>query len=260
MKSAIRTVLISGASSGLGAELALAYGRQGCTVGLVARRADRLASIREQVEKLGGCALALSADVCDRDAMAAAVGDFAARAGSLDLVIANAGIGEGPGSERFSAASAERVIQVNVLGLTNTLLPAARLQVEARQGVLVGMASVAGYRAMPGSLSYSASKRFVMTFMEGLRMELRAFGVHAMAICPGFARTPLTDQNDFPMPFRIEAEDAAARMVAAIAHRKDTFTFPLPFRLVAPLLQVVPERLLERLSPKTPRPGERLPS
>src|SRR5690606_8308972 len=125
---------------------------------------------------------------------------FFETAGGCDLVIANAGIGEGRNDLRCDSRAAAEVMQINVIGLTNTLLPWVDRMTAQRSGTLVGMASVAGYRAVPGSLSYSASKAAVMTFMEGLQMELDGTGVHAMAICPGFVRTPLTDKNDFKMP------------------------------------------------------------
>src|SRR5690606_8598176 len=117
-------------------------------------------------------------------------------------------------------------------------------------GTLVGMASVAGYRAIPGSLSYSASKAAVMTFMEGLSMELDGSGVHVMTLCPGFIRTPLTDKNEFEMPFIIECADACARMKTAIDQKRAIYTFPFPMYVAANIMRVAPKWFLKKLSPR----------
>lgn len=246
----MQRVLITGASSGLGRGLAEVYGASGAHVGLIARREDLLHEVGGAVVERGGRSSLYVADVTDTVAMERAVRDFAHDAGGLDVVIANAGVGEGRTTERFDARRVTEVLQVNVVGLTNTLLPAIPVMKRAGAGTLVGMASVAGYRALPGSLAYSASKGFVMTFMEGLALELHGTGVHAMSICPGFVRTPLTDENDFHMPFLIECDDAVARMKRAIDAQKTRFTFPLPMALAAQLLRVLPSSVLRRVAPR----------
>lgn len=246
-----RRILITGASSGLGEGLALAYAEPGRVLGLFGRRADALDRVRALVEARGARAFVFPVDVVDTPAMSAAVQSFATAAGGLDLVVANAGIGEGRRGERFDAEKVADVFRVNLIGLTNTLLPAIPILRQAGGGTLVGMASVAAYRALPGSLAYSASKGAVLTFMEGLGMELGGTGIHAMALCPGFVRTPLTDKNDFSMPFLLERDDACARMKRAIDAKKKRFTFPLPMAVAAQLLRVVPEAVLLRVSPKS---------
>jgi short-subunit dehydrogenase len=243
------SVLITGASSGLGAGLAREYARSGATVGLLARRVGELERVAREVTALGGTPRCLPVDVGDTRAMREAVQSFAEAAGGLDVVIANAGVGEGLDAERFDPEKVAEVFRVNVIGLSNTLLPAVPLMQARRAGTLVGMSSVAAFRAMPGSLAYSASKAAVTTFMEGLALELGPSGVHAMAICPGFIRTPLTDRNDFPMPFRLECDDACRRMKDAIDRREERFVFPLPFKIAARALQVAPRWLLRAALP-----------
>lgn len=243
----MKRVLITGASSGLGAGLALKYAAPGVELGLFARRKVQLEEVAHLVAKAGGRAMIYVGDVCDVGRLQDAVSDFS-RSGPLDICIANAGIGEGVGHERFDATSVGRVFDINLKGLTNTLLPAARIMQSQGHGTLVGMASVAGHRALPGSLAYSASKAAVITFMEGLEIELRASGVHAMSLCPGFVRTPLTDKNDFPMPFRLECDDACARMVKAIAQKRSRFVFPLPMAAAARLMQIAPHWLLRAVA------------
>lgn len=179
-----------------------------------------------------------------------AVTSFIELAGGVDIAIANAGIGEGAGSERVDARRAAELFEINVIGVSNTLLPCVGPMVKQGSGILVGMSSVAGFRAIPGSLCYSASKAAVTTFMEGLEMELAGSGVHAMSLCPGFVRTPLTDKNEFSMPFMIECDDACARMKRAIDGKKSRYTFPLPMAVAARLMRVAPKWLLMRASPR----------
>lgn len=243
-------VLITGASSGLGAGLAVKYAEPGATIGLWGRRMDALAQVAEAVRSRGARAIIRSVDVCDSAAMKSSIDEFFQETGGCDIVIANAGIGEGRNEAAFDSEQASRVIQINVVGLINTLLPCIDPMRAQGSGTLVGMASVAGYRAIPGSLSYSASKAAVMTFMEGLEMELDGSGLHAVTLCPGFVRTPLTDKNEFNMPFVIECDDACRRMKKAIDQKKSIYTFPFPMFVAAHLMRRAPKWLLKRASPR----------
>lgn len=246
----MKRALITGASSGLGEGLARLYAEPGAVLGLVGRREDALRRLAAEVEQRGARAVIYAVDVRDTEKMEDTAFRFFDSAGGCDLVIANAGIGEGRREARFDSQAAAEVFRINVIGLTNTLLPCVELMKKQGSGTLVGMASVAGYRAIPGSLSYSASKAAVMTFMEGLQMELGGTGVHAMAICPGFIRTPLTDKNEFSMPFLIECDDACLRMKKAIDAMKHHYTFPFPMLLAAQLMRVAPQWVLRRTSPR----------
>lgn len=246
----MKTVLITGASSGLGAAMALRFARRGAAVGLVARREDALARVARKVEQAGGRALVCPADVCQTDAMSELVQRFARDTGELSCVIANAGVGESQPGARFDPRAVAEVFKVNCIGVANTLLPALPIMSAQGSGVLVGMSSIAGYRAMPGSLGYSATKAAVLTFMEGLSMELQGTGIFAMSVHPGFVRTPMTDVNSFPMPFRLEPDDAARRIERAIDRRLARFDFPLPFVLGKQVLRWAPRSLLLRILPR----------
>jgi short-subunit dehydrogenase len=246
----MKRVLITGASSGLGKGLALAYAESGNVLGLVARREDALQEVARAANERGARSIVLKADVRDADAMNEAVASFSERAGGIDIAIANAGVSEGRNDERIDAKRAAQLFEINVIGVSNTLLPCVGRMVEQGSGTLVGMSSVAGYRAIPGSLCYSTSKAAVITFMEGLEMELSGSGVHAMSLCPGFVRTPLTDKNEFSMPFMIECDDACARMKRAIDQKKSQYTFPLPMAVAAQIMRVAPKWLLMRASPR----------
>jgi short-subunit dehydrogenase len=252
-------ILITGASSGLGAGLAKAYARPGASIGLIARRPAELKAVAAAVRDRGASAKLYLVDVRDGDAMEAAIRDFHREAGGLDIVIANAGIGEGRTRESWTAQSAARVFEVNVIGLCNTLLPALDLMRSQGSGTLVAMASVAGFRALPGSLAYSASKAAVMTFMEGLSLELRGTNLHSVTLCPGFVRTPLTDKNNFHMPFLIELDDACLRMKRAIDTKQKRFVFPLPMAIAARVMHLAPGWLWQILAPtkKPKRPAQK---
>lgn len=246
----MKTVLITGASSGLGAAMALRFARRGMRLGLVARRVEQLERVAHQVEQLGGRATVYPADVRKTERMSEVLQCFARDAGGLDCVIANAGMGESQPGARFDPRAVAEVFEVNCIGLANTLLPALPIMSRQQSGVLVGMSSIAGYRAMPGSLAYSATKAAVLTFMEGLSMELRGTGIFAMSVHPGFVRTPMTDVNSFPMPFRIEPDDAARRIERAIDERVERFDFPLPFAIGKHVLKWAPRSWLLRILPR----------
>ncbi len=244
------SIFITGASSGLGRGLSLAFAEPGNQIGLFARREHELESLASEIQQLGAQPTVYVGDVREQSLLEAAIFGFAKTAGTLDIVIANAGTGEGTKEERLNAAAAEKVISLNLQGVVNTLYPAARLMKQQGHGTLVGMSSVAAYGALPGSLIYSPTKAAVKVLMKGLSLELSRAGVSTVCLCPGFVRTPLTDKNQFSMPFISETEDACRRMKRAIIHKNRIFTFPLVFLLLAQLLRVAPEWLLHRLSPK----------
>lgn len=242
----MQRIFLTGASSGIGRGLALRLAKPEVAFGLVARREELLADLASELEARGCRALVLPRDVQDTSAMSAAAQEFLHWAGGADLVIANAGIGEGRRSERIDPERAAEVLAVNVLGVANTVFPFVGPLRERRAGVLAAVGSVAGFRAMPGSLSYSASKAAVHTLMDGLRMELHGSGVHAMTLCPGFIRTPLTDKNAFRMPFLMGCDRACDQMVRAIERREKTYVFPWQMRMAAFVLRHGPEWLVRK--------------
>lgn len=212
----------------------------------MARRRELLDTLARELEERGCHVLLLPGDVRDTEHMAEAAREFLAWAGGADLVVANAGIGEGRRTERVDPARVAEVFGVNLIGTSNTLLPFVGPMRAQGSGVLAAVASVAGFRALPGSVSYSASKAAVLTFMEGLRMDLHGSGVHAMALCPGFVRTPLTDKNDFSMPFLMDCERACRLMVRAIERHRPVYVFPWQMRALGVVLRNAPEWFVRR--------------
>src|SRR5260221_7663361 len=199
-------VFLTGASSGIGEALACDYARRGATLGLVARRIDRLSELAASLP----AAEAYEADVRDLAAMRAAAAQFIARHGLPDIVIANAGISFGTLTELEEDAAAFRdILETNVLGLVHTFQPFVAPMRTRGHGTLAGIASVAGFRGLPGGAGYSASKAAAIRYLEALRLELRPTGVKVCTVCPGFIRTPMTAKNPYPMPFILELDEAA---------------------------------------------------
>jgi short-subunit dehydrogenase len=245
----VQRIFITGASSGIGAGLARHYARAGATLGLVARRAELLDALAGELRAVGSTVHVLPADVADTAAMRAAIEAFLAAAGGADLVVANAGVGIRSALLEGNSEEVARLMQINVIGVTNTLVPFVPSMASQRSGVLCAVSSVAGHRAMPGRVAYSASKKAVTTFMDGLRMDLHGTGVHAMTICPGFVRTPLTEGMP-SMPFLVELDDAVREMVGAIDARRDTFTFPWQMNVLKEVMVRAPEWLVRRAAPR----------
>ncbi|MBX9810763.1 MAG: SDR family oxidoreductase [Burkholderiales bacterium] len=245
-----RRVLITGASSGIGAALARSYAARGATLGLVARREAELRQLAAQLD----CDCAVYAlDVRDGAALRQAAADFMSRHGCPDVVIANAGVSLGTLTEYPEDVQAfQDVIDINVVGMVKTFQPFVTPMREAGRGALVGIASVAGYRGLPGAAAYSASKAAAISYLESLRVEFKRSGVKVVTICPGYIATPMTEKNPYPMPFIMSA-DTAARKITSIIERGGTYAvIPWQMALVARVLRVLPNRLYDRLLARAP--------
>jgi len=246
------TVFLTGASSGLGEAVARHYAGKGAILGLVARRQAELDRV---AASLGPATVATyAADVRDASAMTAAGRDFVARHGVPDIVIANAGVSRGTLAEHAEDLAAFReVFDTNVLGIVHTFHPFLAPMREAKRGTLVGIASVAGFRGLPGAAAYSASKAAAMTLLESLRVELRGSGVSVVTIAPGYVATPMTERNPYRMPFLMDPKRAAASMARAIARRKRFHVMPWPMALVGRVLRMLPRSLYDAAFAKAPR-------
>lgn len=244
-------VFITGASSGIGLALAAQYASQGATLGLVARRADALTAFAGRFPHLP--ISTYLADVRDEAAIAQAASQFIDEHGLPDVVIANAGISKGVETGHGDLAAFREVMDVNCFGMAATFEPFAKRMSEARRGTLVGIASVAGVRGLPGSGAYSASKAAALAYLESLRVEMRPFGVAVVTIAPGYIRTPMTARNPYPMPFLMDVERFAEKAAGAIARKVRFAVIPWPMRIVATLLGCLPRWLYDRLFEKAPR-------
>jgi short-subunit dehydrogenase len=192
----------------------------------MARRAELLEELATKVKAGGGDAIALPCDVGDYPQVQAAMQTLHDRFGPIDCVIANAGIGQQVERLKFDPQATEQIFRTNVLGMTNAFYAALPKMLARKQGHLVGIASLASYQGLPEDAGYAASKAAMRIHCEGMRVELRGTGVKVTTICPGFIRTPLTDKNEFDMPALLEVDDAARRIVKAIAKQRRIQNFP----------------------------------
>lgn len=240
-------IILTGASAGIGRALALEYARRGARLLLVARRENLLRELAAEVGRLGGTAEILAADVADPGSAQRAVALAEERFGGVDTVVMNAGRGGPMFIDAFDADEAEQVMRVNyfsIVRMTEAVLPA---MLAAGRGKIVAVSSLAAYRGMPGSGAYNASKAAVTIFMESIRTELGSRGIDAITIAPGFIRTDMTAKNEFEMPFLMEADEAARRIVRAIDRRRSLYRFPLPTSLAVRVLSWLPNGIYDRL-------------
>lgn len=227
-----------GASSGIGAALAQELVRRGARVAISARKADDLHDVA------GGEMEVVPLDVTDRDAVLAA----ADRLGDVDVVVWCVGYWQQFDAAAWDADAFERHVSVNLLGLNNLLAAVVPKMVAAGRGHIVGVASVAGYRGLPGAEAYGATKAAQINLLEGLRAALGRKGVRVTTVCPGFVRTPMTATNEFPMPFIIDADEAARAICDGLEKRRTEIVFPLPMAVTMKLARLVPVRVWASLT------------
>ncbi|MDA8256191.1 MAG: SDR family oxidoreductase [Betaproteobacteria bacterium] len=236
-------VFITGASSGIGAALARHYAATGVTLGLAARRRDRLLQLAAEIP---GSHVCYALDVGDATALQTAAADFIAHHGCPDIVIANAGVSVGTlGDDASDLAVLDRVFRTNVTGMAQTLQPFIAAMKARGSGRLVGIASVAGIRGLPGAGAYSASKAAAIAWLEALRVELRGSGIKVVTIAPGYIATPMTAVNTYPMPFLLPADQAARRFAVAIERGTSYTVIPWQMGVVAKLLRLLPNPLFD---------------
>ena len=240
-------VFVTGASSGIGQALALRYAWAGWRLALVARRgAETEAWARAQGLGPERCAV-YAADVQDVDAIAAAGRACIERQGLPDVVIANAGISVGMDTaDRADLDVMRDTLAVNLLGVAATFHPFLDGMRERRSGTLVGIASVAAIRGLPGHGAYCASKAGVVAYLESLRGECRGSGVRVVTILPGFVATPLTARNRYGMPFLLSPEQFAERAFRSIKRGDSYRVIPWQMAIVAKLMRLLPNALFDR--------------
>ena len=253
----MRRIVITGASAGIGEALARRYAGPGTVIGLVARRREPMQAL---ASSLPGRFEIYALDVADGAAMERAAREFCSRHGAPDLVIANAGVSIGThGDDPADVEKLRSVLEINVVGLAATLAAFAPAMRAERRGTLCGIASVAGFRGLPGAGAYSASKAAAIAWLEALRVELVGSGVSVVTICPGYIDTPMTRVNRYRMPFLLPAGEAARRIARAIAARRRLLVIPWQMALVSVLLRLAPAWLYDRFAARAPRKPRDLP-
>ncbi len=238
-----RKVWITGASSGIGRALALKLSAAGNHVAASARTAKALDDLVVEAAKTGGSIRAYPLDITDRQAVrdvaAAVLRDY----DGIDLAVLNAGTHHPVKAPDFKAADLDALIRINLIGTGHCLEPLLDHMIPRRTGHIALVASVAGYRGLPTAIYYGASKAALINLAESLKLDLDHQGVKIQLINPGFVETPLTSKNDFAMPFLIDAETAATRIVAGLESSAFEITFPKRFAYLLKLLRMLPYRL-----------------
>ncbi len=248
------SILITGASSGIGAALALEFAGPGVRLALTGRNEARLNAVAEACRTAGAEPRIEVLDVCERGPLATWVAEVD-DAAPLDLVIANAGISAGTGRGGESQAQTRRIVATNLDGVLNTVLPAVDRMRPRGRGQVAIMSSLAGFQGFPGAPAYCASKAAVRVWGEALRGELHVAGIGVSVICPGYVRSPMTAVNDFPMPLLMDADRAARIIRRGLARNRPRIAFPwrlyVAVRLISALPPGLTEPLLRRLPKKT---------
>lgn len=253
-----KTILITGASSGIGEALALAFAAPDVFLALSGRHEDRLLAVAQACQKKGAKTDVAVLDVTNKAAMEGWIEDIDTKA-PIDLLIANAGISGGTGGAVAGedVEQARQIFDVNLTGVLNTLFPVIPRMVARGSGQIAIISSMAGFRGFPSAPAYSSTKGAVRFYGEALRGALAKSGVKVNVICPGFVRSRMTDANDFHMPLLMETEKAARIIIKGLSKNTGRIAFPWPIHIACWLLSVLPDcvaqRLLSCLPPKPAR-------
>ena len=242
---------VVGGSSGIGAAVARELLRRGATVAISARRKDQLQDVA------GGDMLVLPADVTDAAAIAAAAARVRQELGPIDLAVLSAGYWKQMDPQDWDTDVFDQHIRVNLTGMSNSIAAVLPGMLQRHHGVIAGIASVAGYRGLAGAEAYGATKAAQINLLESLRVHLARTGVQVTTVCPGFVRTGLTAGNPFPMPFIIDAGQAARSICDGLERERTEIAFPTPMALLMKTARLVPVRVWTALWKGTSLPGTR---
>lgn len=238
-QSSHRVVWITGASSGIGRELALSFARDGYSVAVSARGADKLS----ELEALSANIKAFPCDVTDAESVAATVSAIETASGPIDLALLNAGVWHPMTASQYDLAKVKASMDVNYLGVTNALAPVMKLMIARRGGHIAIVSSVAGFRGLPKGAAYAPTKAALISLAESLYADLRIKGVRMTIINPGFIATPMTEVNTFPMPFIVSIDDAVKAIRRGLDSNRFEIVFPGRMALLMKTLRVLPYRI-----------------
>ncbi len=235
-----QVALITGAGSGLGRELVLQLADEGTAIAAVDRLADGLVSLEAEIAKRNQRIAWAVADVTDCAGLRDQTAALEQKLGPIDLLIANAGVGHETSALNLRAEDVAAVIQVNLIGVANSIAAVLPGMLERRRGHIAAISSLASFRGLPRMLAYCASKSGVNALLDGLRMEVKPYGIAVTTICPGWIRTPMTAQIKEPMPGLMDAGRAARRILDALRRRLPFFAFPRSLAWRLRLLRFLP--------------------
>ena len=244
-----KVILLTGASSGIGAALAVELAKRGAILGLLARREDLLKELADKCENVGGKARVLVGDVVDEKVVQESADALRNEFGKIDILIANAGIGGNNAETRnLNAVAVKKVIDINLIGAVNAVAAVLPQMLEKGIGQLVAISSLAGIRGLPKSAAYSASKAGMTAFFESVRLDVQEKGVSVTIIQPGFIKTPLTSGRASKMPFLMELEDAIPHFINAIEQRRKFAAFPWQLATFVRLGRIFPAWLYDKIA------------
>lgn len=243
-----KTILLTGASTGIGKEVAVALSKINCNLVLVARRVE---VINEYLLNLSpkpvADILTLKCDVSDKDEVSSTFNKVIEKFRSIDIAILNAGFGENMKVTNYKSELAETIFGANVFGIIYWIEQLLPEFLKHRDGMIVGISSLADNRGFSGSGFYCASKAAASIYLEGLRVELKPYNVKVITVKPGFVKTPMTDKNNFEMPFIMEAKKAAKIILSGIKKEKRIIQFPFLTVLGSKVISILPEWIFEKL-------------
>ena len=252
MNLAGKVAWVVGGSSGIGAAVARELLRRGATVAISARREDRLAEVS------GGAMLTVPVDVTDAASVVTAATRVREELGLIDLAVLSAGYWKQMDPADWDTAVFDQHVQTNLIGMSNSIAAVLPGMLRRRQGVIAGVASVAGFRGLAGAEAYGATKAAQINLLESLRVHVARTGVHVTTICPGFVRTDLTAGNPFPMPFIIEPGQAARSICDGLERERAEVVFPVPMALLIKAARLVPAHIWAALWARTSIAGPAL--
>jgi short-subunit dehydrogenase len=245
-----KIILITGASSGIGKEIAVQLSKEECSLALLARRIGLLSELAEQLSGNAAGIEYLKCDVTDPGEVKLIVSEIKNRFGKIDAAILNAGVGHRAGAKEYSAASSKKVFDTNVLGIINFVENILPDFIERQSGVIVGVTSLSDSRGWPGSGFYSASKIAATRLLESLRIDVKQYNIKVITVKPGFVRTAMTAKNNFPMPFLMDADKAAKTILKGIKKEKRIIQFPFLTALGSRVIGIMPDFLFEYYASK----------
>ena len=244
-----KTVFLTGASSGIGEALAVALAKKGAVLALIARREELLNDIKAKCEAAGGIARLFAVDVTDEEGLVEAAQAFRDEFAQIDVMIANAGIGGNNKETRdLEPEAVKKVIDINLLGSVNAIHAVLPDMLERKSGHIVGISSLAGFRGLPKSAAYSASKAGMTALFESVRLDVAAAGIDVTIIQPGFIKTPLTSGREANMPFLMELADAIPHFIHAIERKKRFAAFPWQLATIVRAGKFMPSWLYDRIA------------
>jgi short-subunit dehydrogenase len=243
-----KSILITGASSGIGKALTKEFAAQECTIFLASRRKNLLDEIKKELSAVNSNILTYECDVINKQSIAETFAKIKDKTDFIDLAILNAGFGHNMKIENFDSKYAEQIFGVNVLGMIYWIEKLLPDFLKMKKGIIAGVSSLADNRGFSESGFYCASKAAATIYLDGLRVELKRHGVKVITVKPGFVKTPMTDKNDFRMPLIMPAEKAAKIIVKGLIKEKSIIQFPLPLVLGSKFVGALPTFFYERIA------------